>query len=201
MTPAWRARQDRLVNWFPALALGMLALVTWWLDAKVAAGLGGGKSALRHEPDYYLERFVATRLGEDGRVRQSLQAEKLTHYPDDQTVHLLAPRMQTTDTEGYRILATSREGVVQDSGETAFLSGAVHVERIPPANRDDPRGTIALETAALTVMAEKQRMETELPVTITDRRAIIRGTGMEFDGKARLLKLHADVHAQFQPAR
>jgi lipopolysaccharide export system protein LptC len=201
MTPAWRARQDRLVNWFPALALGLLALVTWWLDAKVAAGLGGAKSALRHEPDYYLERFVATRLGEDGRVHQSLQAEKLSHFPDDQTVHLVAPRMQTTDVDGYRILATSREGVVQDSGESAFLAGAVHVERIPPAGRDDARGTVTLETEALTVMPDKQRMETELPVTITDRRAIIRGTGMEFEGKSRLLKLHADVHAQIQPAR
>lgn len=201
MNRAWRQRQDRLVNWFPALALALLALLTYWLDQQVESGLLGGRRAqLKHEPDYFLERFLATRLGEDGRPYQTLRAERLEHYPDDRSLFIIEPQLRARDDRGYIIEAWAKTGQVQEYGDSALLTGAVRVVRTPPEGGKDARGQITLVTEALRIVPDKQWMESDQAVTITDRRAIIQGVGMQFDGKAETLKVLAKVRAQFQPA-
>lgn len=202
MKPVWRQRQDRLVNWFPAAALALLALLTYWLDAQVQAGwLGGRQAKLKHEPDYYLERFVATRLGEDGRPYQTLRAARLEHYPDNRSVMVFEPELRARDDAGNQIEARAQRGEVLEYGESALLTGAVKVVRTPPEAAADGRGPVTLTTESLRVIPKRQWLESDQAVTIADRRAIIQGVGMQFDGKAEKLKILAKVRAQIQPDR
>ncbi len=200
MKPIWRQRQDRLVNWFPAVALGLLALLTYWLDQQVEAGLlFGRKTPLKHEPDYFLERFLATRLDEDGRPYQNLRAKRLEHYPDDRSLLVFEPELRTRDVRGYTIAARANTGVVREYGNSALLRGSVRVVRTPPEGAKDPRGEVTLATESLTVVPDRQWLETDQAVTITDRRAIIQGVGMRFDGKQETLKILAKVRAEIKP--
>lgn len=202
MNPVWRQRQDRLVNWFPALALALLALLTYWLDAQVESGmLGGEKAGQKHEADYFFERFLATRLDEDGRPFQTLRARRLEHYPDDRSVTVFEPELLARAESGHVIEARANTGRVLDYGESAVLTGAVRVVRTPPEGTKDPRGAVTLTTESLRVVPKRQWMESDQAVTISDRRAIIQGVGMQFDGKAETLKVLAKVRAQIQPDR
>lgn len=178
----------------------LLAMLTYWLDQQVEAGLlFGRKAPLRHEPDYYLERFLATRLGEDGRPYQTLRAKRLEHYADDRSLLVIEPELHARDERGITIDARARQGVVKEYGESALLTGAVRLVRSPPAGAKDARGPVTLETESLTVVPDRQWLESDQAVTITDRRAIIQGVGMQFDGKAETLKILAKVRAQFKP--
>jgi len=200
MNALWRQRQDRLVNWFPVGALAALALLTYWLDQQVEAGsLFGKKAPLRHEPDYFLEQFLATRLGEDGRPFQTLRAKRLEHYADDRSLLVTEPELHARDERGYTIDARSRQGIVLEDGETALLTGAVRLVRTPPIDAADRRGPVALETESLKIVPDRQWLESDQAVTITDRHAIIQGVGMQFDGKAETLKILAKVRAQIKP--
>lgn len=200
MNPLWRNRQDRLVSWFPVVALALLALLTYWLDQQVEAGwLGGKRPPTGQEPDYYLEHFLATRLGEDGRPYQTLKARRLEHFRDQRTVLVHEPQLHMRDPNGVVVEARANAGQILEYGESALLSGAVQVVRTPPAAAKNNRGPVTLKTESLRVVPKQQWMESDRAVTITDRRAIISGVGMQFDGKAERLKVLAQVRVQFQP--
>jgi len=49
------------------------------------------------------------------------------------------------------------------------------------------------------VTTKEQRVQTREAVTIEDPRGIIRGKGLEFDNKAKTLRLDAQVSGTFQP--
>ena len=48
-------------------------------------------------------------------------------------------------------------------------------------------------------MTKEQRVQTREAVTIEDPRGIIRGKGLEFDNKAKTLRLDSQVSGTFQP--
>jgi len=39
----------------------------------------------RHDPDYYIENFIATGLDENGQRRFVIKADRMAHFPDDDT--------------------------------------------------------------------------------------------------------------------
>ena len=82
---------DRLRPWFPLTLLIVLAALTFWLDALVQNGTAARDGSGRHDPDFILENFTATRMNEDG-ARVTCCREKNDHYPDDDTTHLDEPR-------------------------------------------------------------------------------------------------------------
>ena len=56
-----------------------------------------------------------------------------------------------------------------------------------------------LDTDALQVMTKEQRVHTDRPVTIEESRGIIRGRGLDFDNKAKRVRIHSQVSGTLQP--
>ena len=96
-----------------------------------------GKS--RHDPDYYIENFTAVGMDEKGKRKYILEAERLVHYPDDDTAlldnpHLIqyapgqAPRHTYAESgwfaaDGNEILLTGNVRVIQ--GHDANAAGGI----------------------------------------------------------------------------
>jgi len=68
---------DRLTLWFPLGIMVLLALLTFWLERTVQGPLFKRDGSARHDPDYWVENFVARRLGKDGLPLHMLAAIKL----------------------------------------------------------------------------------------------------------------------------
>lgn len=197
-----RARIDRLVAWSPAILLGGLAALTYWLDAQIQSPTRRDDGSARHDPDLYIERVSAVSFDAEGRVRQMLTAASARHYPDDDSVELATPAFEMTDPGQARLAVSAEAGTVSGDRQTVTLRGAVRATRdaFAATSRDrGPTGPVTFTTDLLQVKPKLGRAETDRPVTIEDPRGIIHGVGMVLDNNARTIKLRSAVRGTLQP--
>ena len=74
--------KDRLIAWSPVILLLLLAVLTWWLDARVRSPNTQLDGIGQHDPEFYIEGFMAVRMNPDGTRRYELTGTRLTHYSD-----------------------------------------------------------------------------------------------------------------------
>ena len=198
-----RVRIDRLVAWSPVLLLGGLAALTYWLDAQVATSAARGDGASRHDPDLYIENFSAVSFDARGQVLNSLAARRAQHFPDDDSVDLVAPTLTLTDPGKPRLAVSADEGTVSGNREIVTLRGNVRAIRdavaFKAASDGSPTGPATFTTDLLRVIPKRSRAETDRPVTIEEPRGIIRGVGMILDNEAHTIKLKSAVSGTLQP--
>ena len=199
---------DRLTSWSPVLLLGSLAALTFWLDAQVQPPHPRRDGSERHDPNLFVERFRAITFDADGRVRQSLAAQRAQYYPDDNSIDFAAVSLVLTDPDSPRMTVTADTGILAGDRETIALSGNVRAVRdAPPAaagpkagpGGDGADGPVTLTTEYLRVVPKQGRAETDRAVTIEQTRGIIHAVGMEIDTKAQTLKLKSGVRGTLAP--
>ena len=179
---------SRLSNWFPVLLLGVLAALTYWLDAQVQRG-GSGPGAERKEPDYYVENFAATRFGPDGSVVQKLAAKRLTHFPGDAPAEITAPELVTTTAGKPTLRVRADRGTISPDNENVWLAGRVVGVRDATATRS----RLTITTDYLHVRPREEKADTDHKVTIADANGTHTGNALEADNKARTLRLRNGV--------
>ena len=91
---------------FPLLLMLALAGLTFWLELMVREEEGMRQSPRRHDPDYIVDRLVHTRFNAQGLAESMLAAEKMLHYPDDDSTDLVAPRLVQTKANQARVTVT-----------------------------------------------------------------------------------------------
>ncbi|MDR2113561.1 MAG: LPS export ABC transporter periplasmic protein LptC, partial [Candidatus Accumulibacter sp.] len=74
---------------FPLSLLLVLTLLTFWLRYATELAEPGRDGRYRHDPDYMLADIVLRKLDQDGRLKYTLRAADVRHYPDDDTTDLL----------------------------------------------------------------------------------------------------------------
>jgi lipopolysaccharide export system protein LptC len=179
---------SRLSTWFPVVLLGVLAALTYWLDAQVQRGSIGGSSE-RKEPDYYLDDFAATRYGADGSIVQKLTAKRLTHYSGDAPAEVTAPELVTTTPGRPTLSVRADRGTISPDNENVWLAG--RVVGIRQATATQSRLTIT--TDYLHVRPREEKADTDHKVTIADANGTHTGNALEADNKARTLRLRNGV--------
>ena len=131
--------------------LGTMAALGIWLQVSLLEP-PVVKPALSstHEPDYIIQSFTATGRDEAG-VIYVLKAQRLVHFPDDNTSLLDAPRLvQYQDDQPLRH-TTSESGWLSGDGKDVLLTGNVKVTQNP--SEGDP-GSVT-RTERLTVRLER----------------------------------------------
>lgn len=187
----------RLSSWFPLALLIALAAVAFWLEYAVQPPIVGGNGTLRHEPDYTIENFSALRMNDDGHPLYTLAADKLIHYPDDDTSHLQEPNFVHYDPETAPLSITSETALVTRDGENAYFSDDVRVVREPFAGSSQ----LVITTDYLHVIPDRNFAKTDKPVTIVDANTTINAVGLEFDNEARTVKLLSRVNGRYEQPR
>jgi len=196
-TQAWL---DRLVAWSPVLLLGLLAALTYWLNAQIRPGENAFDGSNRHDPDVFVEHFKAVSLDREGRIRQSLEADRAEHFPDDDNTALDHPRIAFTDPGKPRLDVAADRASITGNREHAFFEGHVRAERAATTDAEGkPDGPIVFESEFLHVIPKQDRIVTDRPVTISEPRATINATGLEYDNRSKELQLKSRVSGQLQP--
>ena len=110
------------------LLFGVLGLLSIWLQF----GLIDREQVVfdgheRHDPDYYIENFTAVGMDEKGVRRYVLEAERLVHYPDDDTALLDNPHIIQYEEGAPPRHTYSESGWISSDGNEVLLTGNVRV--------------------------------------------------------------------------
>jgi lipopolysaccharide export system protein LptC len=108
------------------VALAALAAASWWFTRDAAQPPSAADAKTRHDPDYFVERFTATAMNELGSPQYVLTADRMTHYPDDDTAHYVKPVLVQYKATGARITTRGDTGVMPGDGREIVLDGNVH---------------------------------------------------------------------------
>ena len=184
----------RPTSWLPLAALGLLVTLTLWLNQLVQAPPARAAGSLRHDPDLVVQNFNARALGEDGRVRYTLAAAKMVHYPDDDSALLERVKLESLDPAQPRMLATADRGRLEQGGERVWIEGNVVVVREADARGESAR----LTTDKLLVLPDEGIARTSSAVTLVSPSGRVNAVGLEINNRARTLRLDR-VHATYKP--
>ncbi|MFN7087116.1 MAG: LPS export ABC transporter periplasmic protein LptC [Burkholderiales bacterium] len=185
--------QDRLTIWFPLLLLAVLAALTYWLDYTVQPSAARRDGSGRHDPDYIIDRLSAQRMAADGNIKSTLLAEKMIHYPDDDTTYLQLPEFVSYGPDKPPLTITSREALISKDGNDIYFRNDVRVRRAPYGDRSE----LVLQTSYLHVVPDGNIATTDRPVIITDARTTVHAVGLELDGETRILRLQSRVRGTY----
>jgi lipopolysaccharide export system protein LptC len=196
-----RVLLDRLIGWSPALLLGSLAALTYWLDAQVQPPAARRDGSARHDPDIYIENIRAFALDDAGRVRESMTAKRAEHHPDTDTVDVIAPLLSLTEPGKAMMSIAADNATVAGDRETVTFRGNVkaHREAGLAAGGKAAEGPASLTTEFLRVVPKKGLADTDQRVTIEDPRGIIEAVGMSLDNNTHTLKLKSGARGTLQP--
>lgn len=187
---------DRLAASVSAALLLALAAGTYFL-AQVSLRDTGPAAARppTHDPDYFVEGLVFTRINSHGNPVFRVSASRMLHYPDDQSSDFERPVLVSLDPQKPRVTVRADRGSTSADGEETVLTGNVVLVR--DAGADEPAMTIRTESA--TVYSETEIARTDRPVRIERGESVLTGVGMEFNNAARSLRVDSRVQLTWQP--
>jgi lipopolysaccharide export system protein LptC len=172
----------------------VLAGLTFYLDRAVNED-DSHPSLRRHDPDYMVVNFITTTYNRDGKAESTLSAERMVHYPDDDTTELTAPLVVQTKPEEPKMTVRADRGRLSRDGQDIHLYDNVVLEREAGAGQTAAR----LETEYLQVVRDRSLVRTDREVKIVDETRSLSGRGMEYSNETQHFTLHADVRARFEP--
>lgn len=179
---------------FPLALMLALALLTFYLERTVRDE-EAKPPARRHDPDYIVTNFTTTTYNGDGLALSVLSADKMVHYPDDDSTVLLAPRVQQTKADEPRITVTAERGALSGDGAEIFLyDNVVLLREATPA-----QPAARMTTDFLHVLRERSLVRTDRVVTLVEGNRSLSGRGMEYNSDSRQFRLYADVVGRFEP--
>jgi lipopolysaccharide export system protein LptC len=184
---------ERFGAWFPLLLLAAVAAFTFWLEQMVQSYLRTSPGAVGTDPDYIVHGLSAVRLDGEGRIKHTLEAQKMTHFPGDDSTVLVLPRLVSHTDMGVRITVTAREAMMSANGEHVYFENDVRVVRAAHGSA----GELTLETSYLHVTPELNVARTDRPVTIRDANSVVTASGLELQAEKRVLELYGRVRGTY----
>lgn len=185
-----------IARWLPVVLALLLAALTYWLNEVVQPNPAKRDGSNRHDPDYVINNFTATKLGPDGTPAYVLTAAKMIHYPDDDSTQLEAPRVTDYQKDRAPLHIAADSGRISKDGKDIYLSGRVKIVR--EAYKDS--SALTVQTTYLHLIPDAGIAETDKPVTIQDAHTFVSGVGLEFNNKTRILKLLSHVKGHYDKA-
>jgi lipopolysaccharide export system protein LptC len=174
----------------------LLLAATYWLNKQVRPPVPSNAN-LRHDPDYVINNFTATTLDDQGKPRFTISAQKMWHYPDDDSTHLEAPQLISMLAGTPPISTSALRGTVSSKGDEVFLYDDVLIVRPAYANH----GKQTFSTNYLHITPDKDTADTGHLVTMVTASATMQAVGMELDNKARTVKLLSRVKSTYEPVK
>lgn len=181
---------------FPLAVLTLLAALTFWLDHATRFDESKRDGKNRHDPDFVVEKFSARKFGEDGRLLNLLVADRMSHYPDDETTDVSNPDITYLRNDPPLHLR-ARSAILSKDAQVADLRGEVQGWREAAAGLP----AMNFSSSQLTVYPDREIARTDVPVKFTQARSVLTGVGMDLDNKLQILSLHSRVHGTFEPRK
>lgn len=172
---------------FPLVLIALLAALTLWLERASHTDDTGRRASARHDADYYVEHFTVRRFAADGSLQHTIIADKMVHFPDDDSTTVTTPRLLYYS--GRETVVTARTAWLDKEGKHVRLNDDVRIVRA--AGAEAPETVIT--TSILFVTPDDEYAYTDAPVTITQGKSVVNGVGLEANNKTEVAVLSGPV--------
>jgi len=181
---------DRAAAAISVALLAGLAGVSYYL-AELSATMRGPDKVrkLTHEPDYFVEKFALIRMNVHGDPVFRMSAQRLVHYPDDDSSEFQQPVLVSLDPDKPLVTLRADRGSATSEGEQTHLYDNVLMTRAAVGDKPE----LQVRTDYVLVLANEDLARTDRPVRITYGASSLTGVGMEFNNAARVLTVQSRV--------
>lgn len=176
-------------NLLPLMLLTFLAALTFWLERATQSDGTASNGKGRHDPDFMVSNLNMRRFNLDGSLKHALTAKKMLHYTDDDSTVVVEPALSFY-AHAQPVRVSAHQATLSQDGREVRLTDNVRMAR--DATEGDPG--LLVTTAELLVYPDDEIARSALPVTITQGRSVVLGTGIEVDNRERTFKLMGRVH-------
>lgn len=173
------------------LLLLLFAAFTWWLVER------SEPDEMRlavppHSADYFSTGYRKIEMNLQGKPENRLDAEKMTHYSDDDTTVLERSVMTFYKTDALAWLIKSETGLRSPDGKLLYLNGKVVIEQFEA----DGEQKLRVNTSNVRVKPAKKYAETDEWGEIITSSDWVSGTGMQiFFAEPVRLRLLSNVRS------
>lgn len=182
----------RLSGLFPLLLLAVLAALTFWLNQAMQPDITPVENQ-RQDPDYIVDKVTAHRMDASGNIKHTLRARRLTHYPHDDSTHLVEPHFTSHASARAPMSITSRTARVSSGGEHVYFETDVRAVRAAYGENSE----MVMETSFLHVTPDANTARTDRPVTITDANTVAHAIGLELNSETRIIKFLSNFRGTY----
>jgi len=172
----------------------LAAIMGWWLSQEPEQRLFTPKLELRHEPDYYFDRFRASVAVADGSFRYYMSGAHMAHYPDTNTADIEQAQVIVNAEDGIRWVISALQAQTDQNAGLVQLEGQVAVSRYMG---DQTVEDLTLKTESLDIYVDRNFAETEEDVEIIRSSGVTRAHGMHIDFPLRHLFLKSNVRGEY----
>jgi lipopolysaccharide export system protein LptC len=195
--PRWAQRlRESMAGYLPLLLMTLLALGTW-LVAKNTPGLltPSVPGAVKHEPDYTLDRFTMQRFDVGGALKIEIEGQHMQHFPDDDMMEVEKIRVVSTEPGGRKMTATAQHGRAKGDASEVWLDGQAQIV-------SETAGQVPVQMNGEHLRAEPKlkRIDSDWPAIVRQGGSEFHAEGLFYDADTRILTLRGNTHALLQPA-
>ncbi len=183
---------DRFNHLLPIALTLLLGLMTLWMLVAIQAPPPAEAERNRHDPDSIAENVNIVRMDERGYPQYHLSAQRMLHYPENDSMELVAPRFVRKD-ESAVLTVIADKGTIKQEIKEVFFYGNVELLRQPHAGND----RLQIRTQYMQVFMDREVARTDRAVTIVNGASTLSGTGMEYERKTGRLSLLSSVKGSF----
>jgi lipopolysaccharide export system protein LptC len=148
-----------------------------------------------HTADYFLDNFTNTVMGVDGKPFRRLSADRMLHFPDDDSTELTKPNVTLFQENAPPWQIRSEQGWLSGDGNLLLLKGTVIIDREQaPGVRP-----IHIVTRNLRVQPGDNYAETDEIITVTSNGSRLKSKGMQaWFNKPVRIKFLTDVKGYYE---
>jgi lipopolysaccharide export system protein LptC len=181
--------RDRISAIVAILLLALLAATTYWYSQSTRLGALASPVS-REGPDIVVDGASLTQFDAQGRATNKLIGERITHYPSDDRVEVIRPRMISLRGDQPQLDAKAEHARVEESGARVILTGDVTLIRAQGKDGEPP---MRLSTQKLVALPDVEQFSTDAPIEIERGGSRINAVGMDYDNLKRTVKLRSKV--------
>jgi len=173
-----------------ALLTGLAGGSYWLAERARLADAAAHKPT--HDPDYFAEHFALTRMDENGTALYATSADKLFHFPDDDSTTMVSPVMTSSRADRPHTHIRADSGVSTSDADEVRLSGDVRILR----DATDTDAALEARTSFLLMIPDDDIARTDRPVQVTHGGSTVWAQSMEFDNTDRFLKINPSTEGR-----
>jgi lipopolysaccharide export system protein LptC len=156
-------------------------------DKKIA------QDTIEAEPDYFIEGLELSNYDKEGSLKQQIDADKATHFPDTDSVLFEKPRVILREGHIPQWGITSSEGELI-KGKTLILIGNVQIVPL-----QESAGEFSFSTESLNINLTQQIADTDSKVIIESDVTKLTASGMNMNMSNQITQFKSEVRGLHDP--
>ncbi len=183
-----RRRASFNLRTLPLLPLGVLValvMLTFWLSRFVQPASGNALAKLRHDPESIVEKFVAQKMSPTGDVQYVLKADKMMHFPDDDSSTMENVFFTAVAPNKPELTIRAPRGQLLNGSDEIRMEGGVVMNTVATAQYQP----MQLKTPVLMVYPKQNLTRSTTGVLFTTPTMKVNAATFEFNNESRATQM------------